>query len=241
MKPAVDALSQQFRVVTFSLRDDARSLDDYVQQVSDTVDRNGADRAVIAGVSFGGLVAVRFAARFPARTRALVLASVPASLLQLRERHQWYLRMPLVFGPVFLIETPWRLRAELAAALPNWRERLAFTWRAIRTGIATPISFSQMAARARLMATTDLRADCARIQAPTLVVTGERHLDHVVPVDGTVEYANLIAGARVAVLERTGHVGTLTRADAFARLVGEFVNPGTLNSEPGTRNPNAAA
>jgi hypothetical protein len=35
-----------------------------------------------------------------------------------------------------------------------------------------------------MVATCDAVAACARITAPTLVVTGEPALDHVVPVDG---------------------------------------------------------
>jgi pimeloyl-ACP methyl ester carboxylesterase len=241
MRPTADALSPRFRVLPFSLRNDARSLDDYVAQVTDTLDRNGVDRAVITGVSFGGLVALRFAALHPNRTRALVLASTPTSRLNLRRRHQLYVRLPWVLGPLFLIETPWRLRAELVAALPDARERFSFKWRAFRTAFSAPVSLSRMAERALLMASTDLRADCAHIKAPTLVVTGERELDHVVPVDGTTEYARLIAGARTAVLERTGHIGTMTRPHAFADLVDSFVNPQPAIRNPQYKGPDAAA
>ena len=223
MQPTVDALSREFRVLTFSLRDDARSFDDYTQQVTQTLDAAGVDRAVVVGVSFGGLVALRFAARYPDRTRALVLASIPAPSMQLKRHHRWYARLPRIFGPLFLIETPWRLRAELRAALPNRRDRFAFKWRAIRTGWTAPISFSKMAARATLIAATDLRADCAQVVSPTLIVTGEKQLDHVVPVDGTVAYTKSIDDARAVVLDRTGHAGTMTRPDAFARLVTDFV------------------
>jgi pimeloyl-ACP methyl ester carboxylesterase len=80
-----------------------------------------------------------------------------------------------------------------------------------------------MAARARLISSDDVRPDCARIAAPTLVITGERHLDHVVPVDGSSEYLRLIPNARAAVLERTGHLGSITRPEAFAEIVRAFV------------------
>src|SRR5262249_44881158 len=150
----------------------------------------------------------------------------------LRHRHQLYVRLPWVLGPLFLIETPWRLRPELVAALPDFRERLSFKWRALRTAFSAPISLSRMATRALLMSSTDLRPDCARVTAPTLVVTGERELDHVVPVDGTTEYARLIAGARTMVLERTGHIGTITRPDAFAALVDAFVDPQSAIRNP---------
>ena len=43
------------------------------------------------------------------------------------------------------------------------------------------------------------------------------------PVDLTERYLNLIPGAERAWLRRTGHMGTVTRPDEFARLVHEFV------------------
>ena len=62
----------------------------------------------------------------------------------------------------------------------------------------------------------------ARITAPTLVVTGEAALDHVAAVEGTSDYLRIIRGARGVVLEHTGHLGTITRPDAFAAAFREF-------------------
>jgi pimeloyl-ACP methyl ester carboxylesterase len=223
MRPAVAALSQHFQVLTFSLGR-AESLDDYVDQVRRTIDENDVDRAVICGVSFGGLIALRFAAMHPERTRALVLASTPAPRLRLRRRHQIYARLPWIFGPLFLAETPLRLRREMTAALPDWRARWLFRLNVLRVFPTAPISFSQMAARARLISSTDLTPDCSRIAAPTLILTGERDLDHVVPVEGSSSYLRLIANATAAVIERTGHIGSITRPDAFAGAIRDFVD-----------------
>lgn len=231
MRPAIDALSAYFRVITFPLCgertstlefDPTRGFDDYVAQISAALDRASADRAVICGVSFGGVVALRFAAVHPERTSALVLASTPAPAFHLRRRHEFYVRAPWIFGPLFLAESPWRLRAEMAAALPHRSERWAFRASVLRTLIGAPLSVTRMAVRARLMHGMDLRADCGRVAARTLVVTGEPGLDHVVRVDGSAEYGRLIPNARVAVLERTGHIGSITRPQAFASLVREF-------------------
>ena len=223
MQPTVAALSQHFQVLTFSLGG-ANSLDDYVEQATRTLDQNGIDRAVVVGVSFGGLIALRFAAMHPERTHALVLASTPAPRLRLRRRHQIYTRLPWVFGPLFLAETPLRLRREMAAALPDWRARWMFRLNVLRVFPTAPISFSQMAARARLITSTDLTPDCSRIAAPTLILTGEQQLDHVVPVEGSSAYLQLIANARAAVIERTGHIGSITRPDVFASVIRDFVN-----------------
>jgi len=221
MRPAVDALSAWFRVITFSLQ--GADLDALVQQAVAALDRAEIERATICGVSFGGLVALRFAARQPARCGALVLASTPRPALQLRRRHQIYLKAPWIFGPVFLAESPLRLRPEMRVAIPDARARRAFSLAAAKTLVSAPISLSTMAARARVIATTNLEADCARVEAPALIVTGEAHLDHVVPVEGSAVYQRLIPHARTAVLAQTGHLGSITRPHEFAAIVRNFV------------------
>jgi 3-oxoadipate enol-lactonase len=232
MRPGVEALAQSFRVLTFPLCGERTSgvgfdpmlgLDNYVAQVVAILDAKRIDRAAICGVSFGGLAAVRFAAKHPERTAALILASTPGPAWQLRRRHQIYARRPWLFGLLFLAESPFRLRRELAAAFPHLGDRCRFGIQQLRTLIAAPLSLSRMAQRARLVSTIDLVDDCRRVSAPTLLVSGEPHLDRIVPVDSSSEYARLIPGARSAVVERTGHLGSMTRPREFARLVEKFV------------------
>src|SRR5262245_15473550 len=86
MQPTVDALSRDFRVLTFSLCDEpsahaafdpARGLDTYVDQVRTALDEKQIARAAICGVSFGGTIALRCAALEPARCDSLILVSTP--------------------------------------------------------------------------------------------------------------------------------------------------------------------
>jgi 3-oxoadipate enol-lactonase len=221
MRPTVDALAESFRVITFSL--DRGDLDALARQVIAALDEKRIDRATICGVSFGGLVAVRTAAAYPARVTSLVLASTPRPALTLRRRHQIYLRAPWFFGLFFLAETPWRLRPEVRVAIPDARERRRFAMNALKTLCSAPVSLSRMASRARLVTGCSFEPDCARIAAPTLVVTGEAHLDYVVPVEGSSEYLRLIPNARAAVIRNTGHLGAVTRPREFAALVRAFV------------------
>ena len=241
LRPAVEALSASFRVLTFSL-DDVRAdtpvgpytaavgadprvrpgLDRYADAVAELLAAARVERAVICGVSFGGLIGVRFAARHASHCAALVLASTPPPRLRLRPRHDLYLRAPWIFGPIFLAETPFRLRPEILAAIPDARARRRFSLGQLRTALGAPVSLSRIAGRARMITAEDVTPDCARITAPTLVLTGEAHLDHVVPVGGSSEYLRLIPHARAAVLERTGHLGSITRPEAFAAIVRAF-------------------
>lgn len=221
MRPAVDALSAYFDVITFSLRGD--QLDDYVDQVRHALDDRQLDRAVICGVSFGGIVALRFASAYPERTRALVLVSTPGPGWHLRPRHDFYARWPRVFGPLFLAESPLRLRRELRATFSNRRDRRSYKSRVFRTFLSAPVSLRSMAARARMIERASPSDDCARVTAPTLIVTGEPRLDRVVPVDGSSEYTRLIRGAKATTIERTGHLGSVTRSDVFAQRVRAFI------------------
>ena len=229
--PAIDALADRFHVMTLPLcgepsaavPDASSDLDAYADLIEAALDAHGCDRAVICGVSFGGIVALRFAARRPHRTEMLVLASVPGPGWHLRGRHEFYARWPRLFGALFLAESPFRLRREIAAALPSLRERRRFLGWQLRTVVAAPPSLLRMAARAKLIAGADMAADCQRVSAPTFVVTGEAGLDQVVAVEATRRYLELIAGAEYAVIEKTGHLGSTTRPDVFASLVEHFV------------------
>ena len=81
-----------------------------------------------------------------------------------------------------------------------------------------------MAARMRLNPGAGLAADCAHVRARTLVVTGDPELDRVVPVSSTREFVGLVRGAEYVMIDRTGHLGLVTRPDRFGQVVGEFVN-----------------
>src|SRR6266498_2488806 len=73
MAPAVEALAARCRVITFSLADEpsarwsmrGRGFDAYVEQVAQAMDASGLDRAVVCGVSYGGLIASAFLRRYP--------------------------------------------------------------------------------------------------------------------------------------------------------------------------------
>jgi pimeloyl-ACP methyl ester carboxylesterase len=231
-RPAIEALAQSFRVLTFQLSgergceaafDPALGLDNYTRQIAAALDHTGIDRAAVCGVSFGGLAAVRFAATYPDRIGALILASTPGPDMRLRARHELYTRMPWVFGPCFFAETPFRLKAELRASFPNLADRWRFSRWLLGTVARAPVSAKRMAARAAFLSGASVLDDCTKIGVPTLVVTGEPGLDRVVRVDSTMAYLKLIAGSQHRALHATGHLGSVTRPDAFADLVRDFL------------------
>jgi pimeloyl-ACP methyl ester carboxylesterase len=81
-----------------------------------------------------------------------------------------------------------------------------------------------MARRVRLLEGLKLDRDPAVLQIPTLVVTGDAALDNVVPVHLTEEYTRLWPHAERVTIARTGHIGLITRPEAFTAAVGPFVD-----------------
>jgi pimeloyl-ACP methyl ester carboxylesterase len=239
LRPTVEALARSHRVITFSLCDEPGwqpsvpgkpGFDAFVDQIDAALTDRGLTRAVICGVSFGGVVALRYAASRPDRTAALVVASAPGPGWHLKPSHRRYVRRPWLSAPLFLAGAPIRLRAEIRAAIPDRAERLRFVRGLIGLLLRAPLSPARMAARARLIDGVDNAAECGRISAPTLLITGEPALDHVVPAAGTCDYAALIAGACAITLERTGHLGCFTRPRAFADAIVHFLQRSGVKS-----------
>jgi pimeloyl-ACP methyl ester carboxylesterase len=228
--PAIDALARSFRVITFSLCGELggprfepiQGIDNFRDQITAALDSRGLERAIVCGVSFGGLAALRFAAEQPERTAALVLVSTPGPGWHLSRRHRLYARLPWVFAPAFFAETPRRLRREIARAIPGRLARLRFAAWQLKTVVRAPVMLGRMAKRAELIATVDFALEASRVSVPTLVVSGDPGLDHIVAPHTTSAYGQLIPGARGVTLERTGHLGCVTRPDRFAALVNEF-------------------
>ena len=227
-------LSRSFRVISYSLSGDLGSgqrmdqkagFDGFVQQLEGVIESSGiTGRAAVCGISFGGVVAARYAARHPDRVSRLIVASSPGPGWKPSSIQAGYVARPWLSLPVFGINALNRAALEVAAALPAWPERLRFFARYGAVALRFPAMPHLMARRVRLMQDLDLAADCTRISAPTLVITGEPTLDLVVPVDSTKRYAELIPNARVELMDRTGHLGVLTQPSRFARIVKDFVN-----------------
>ena len=67
------------------------------------------------------------------------------------------------------------------------------------------------------------------------MVTGEPSLDHVVSAEGTSEYQRLIRHARIVRLERTGHLGYITRPREFAAIVHGFLTSNSVDEDGPSR------
>src|SRR5689334_18720324 len=167
MKPAVNALAQRCRVITFSLADEptadarfdaANGFDSYVEQVRAAMDQAGVATAAICGVSYGSLIASAFASRYPERVTALIIVSgVPPSWTPDR-RVRFYLRAPRLLSPLFCLASV-RLHREIAAATSGVFTGIAASLRHGATAACHMFSPTRMARRVSMLTGLDLAAE----------------------------------------------------------------------------------
>jgi len=230
--PAVQHLQTRCRTISYSLcgdfgsgcrHDPSHGFGDYLAQLDRVFLTAGLTRAAICGISFGGLIALRYAATRPDRVSGLVIASSPAPGWTPSPAQRAYIASPLRSAPKFILSSPLRLWPEIHAAFPSAVARVAFLLRHGLRVAAAPMRPALMAGRIVEQQELDFCPDCAHVQVPTLIVTGEPHLDKVVPVESTRRYLELIPGARYAPMKGTGHLGSVTHPAEFAQMIGDFV------------------
>lgn len=232
LAPTVEALSKRCRVLTVSLPGDVgsfhpikplRGFDNYVDYIDELLDRASLKHAALCGVSYGGWIALRYAARRPNRASSLTLVSPPSPDGIQGRRVKWYLRAPRLLSPLFALSSPFRLYPEIAAAIPELSARATFIWQHLRRVSRYPFVPLRMAERIRMANQIDFRQECAVVEAPTLVVTGEQRFDRVVPLSSSLQYVDSITDAHHVEIPGTGHIGLVTKPKLFAKLTSDFV------------------
>jgi pimeloyl-ACP methyl ester carboxylesterase len=245
MAPTIDALTAGHRVITFSLTDlrpDRRAGStflEWMRPIDQALDQAHERQVSLIGVSFGGLIAACYAARRPERIKSLILVSTPAPVWQPRPGDEFCLRFPRLAFPYFGVRALRRLLPEIHHARDSWPQRMQLAAEYFRRGFSAPFAPMHAAHWVREWKTCDITNDCARITAPTLVMTGESRLEHVVPIERTLQYTQLIAGAEHVVLPGTGHLGVITKPHRFAEIAGQFIY--AANTAERLRKPAATA
>lgn len=212
----VPLLERGFRVATYALRDDAPSHDvlaDDLARIIDTV-APSERRAIVAGESFGGTVALACAIRHPQRVAALVvLNSFPFF------SPQWRLRLAIT-GMRLL---PW-------GAMPLVRRLTAFRLHSRHTHRAEIDRFLELTGRAtrvgyvnrlKLLTRFDARSRLADIHVPALFLASE--LDHLVPAVREARYmASRVPSSVMQVLAGHGHICLIAPDLDLAAIVREW-------------------
>jgi pimeloyl-ACP methyl ester carboxylesterase len=170
------ALEGRFTTIRFDLRGHAESSKPpgpysaalFAEDVRALLDHLGIDRCHVAGHSLGAMVALRLALDAPDRIECLALLSAAAGRTE-EERRRVLERLAIVQdgnpGEHFRRSLARWFSDEFRRDNPELLERYA-----ARNMENDPRAY---AAAYRVLATTDLADEAARIRVPTLIVTGE--------------------------------------------------------------------
>lgn len=217
-------LADDLRIVRIDHRGHGRSpaplppweIEDLAQDVLDTMDVLGLERAHYCGLSLGGMVGMWLAANAPARIDRLVLLCTspympPASLWQ--ERAQAVLEAGSVEPLADATLARW-LTPTFAAAHPEVRQWV----RAMLVG--TPaVTYAACCGAIERM---DLRDALPEIRAATLIVSGAQ--DSSTPPSEQELIAGAIPGARHEIVDLAAHLAAVEQPVAINRLILEHLD-----------------
>ncbi len=199
--------------------------------VAELLGQLGVGRAVVAGNSMGGFVALELAIRHPALVERLVLVSAAVfwqeyrrakPLVALAQATESTLGRALVGSEAYLMRRPKLRAAALGVGGIRFGHLLSpeLQCEILLTAKRTQGFLPSL----RALASYSLRDELEQVVAPTLIVWGTD--DALVGVEHAAELEALIPGARKSIYERTGHVVMLERPGRFNRELSAFVAEG---------------
>jgi len=222
LTPLAQRLSADFRVIAYQLRgeDDPFALRrrfglrQLVDDLKEFLDQHGLEAPTVLGVSFGGIVALEFAVRFPGRLNRLIVQGVGAKsergLIQ-RLAGAVLSGFPLPDNNAFVNQF---FKLLFGCRQPT-ESLLAFAtrqcWRTDQ-GI--------MAHRFALVERFDVTGRLCRVGVPSLILAGDRDL--LVSPNSLRQLREGLKGHQFAGIKGSGHLACLSHSEAMATAVRDF-------------------
>lgn len=239
LKPAFKPLSEKLQLIYFDHRGQGRSargdkrlynLDENVQDMEALRQHLGLGPIVSVGTSYGGMVAMAHAARYPDAVSHLVLVVTAAHAgFNARARQivaeRGTAEQSAVCNELWAgrLDTVEKLRHyyELMGPLYSRKHDAAAARLSRERGILSPEAINQAFAPGGFLQTFDLRPELGRIIAPTLILAG-RH-DWICPPEFSEEIHRLIAGSSLMVFEESSHSIRVDERDKLLATIAAFV------------------
>jgi len=190
---------------------------DLVLAYEELVGALGIEGAVAVGESFGGMLAADLAAHFPALLSKLVLLAPAGLWLEAQPpRVIELISGPPERAPEYLFFDPSSEIAQEFFRLPDDPE--------VIPGIIAALVWAQGCSSKFLWPIPDhgLAKRLHRVTAPTLIVFGRE--DRVMPAVHGEEFARAIAGSRLELIERCGHIPHVEALERTREAVGAFLD-----------------
>ncbi len=219
---------RRFRCIAYDHRGQAGSgggpekldLDQLADDAIALIEQTGAAPCHFVGLSMGGMVGMRVAARRPDLLRSLILldtSAEPEPPKRLR-RLRWLVRLLAVLGPKPLINQALpEMFGQTYLHNPARAEELS-RWRA---HIGAIPRFARHAIRG-VIERGNVLAELSKIRCPTLVLVGEE--DQTTPPESAERIAERIADARLIKLPKIGHMSALEAPAQINAVIDAFLS-----------------
>jgi 3-oxoadipate enol-lactonase len=233
--PQIAALRGRYRCIAWDHRGQGRSASDHRESIglelvwqdaTLLLEALGTGPVHFCGLSMGGFVGMRMAARRPDLVQSLILletSSEPEPLETVR-RYRLLVKVVRLLGP----------RVVLGRVAPIMLGKTILTDASRRGEVAR---FVELMARRRdvwravngVIDRAGIHHELARITAPTLVIVGDE--DVATPPARSERIAGAVAGSRLVRLPRAGHSASVEEPEAVTRAIAEFLAalPARLN------------
>lgn len=221
--PLAQLLSRDFKVITYQLRGEDNCfairrpfhLNDLVQDLREFLDVLGVETPTLCGVSFGGAIALEFAARYPGRIGNLIVQGAGSRFqpgLMQQVAGAVLSRFPLPFDNPFVNQ----FLALLFGRSENAGPLLDFVTQQIWS-----TDQSVMAHRLRLIEAFNMKPKLASIRVPSLVLAGTK--DVLVPERNLRELCTGLPNGQLVRMSAAGHLAFVTHSGQVAKHVREFL------------------
>ena len=224
-EPQVTGLVSECRCIPIDFRgfgDSAAaapySMDRYADDVAAGLDTLQIDRAVVAGLSLGGYVAFAVWRRHRERIRALVLADTRAGADTEENiaRRNYLIDLAKTQGSAAVAN------AQIAGLVgKTTRDKRPDIYDAVHREIAQAPVDGIVGALEAMMSRPDSTATLATIDVPTMIIAGSE--DVATPPRESRAMHAAIAGSRIEIIQRAGHLSNLERPAAFNTVLAEFL------------------
>jgi pimeloyl-ACP methyl ester carboxylesterase len=220
------ALSDEFRVIAVDHR--ARTerwqgpydLWDLADDLRALLDDLGVERAVVAGMSMGGYAALRFALRYPERTRGIVMIASTALPNTPQEQVDFAAEFAKV-GDEQTVPRDWAAWvASVVFGETTRRERpeLVESWIEHWMGYSGP---SLVAEANCWLVREDLTDRLPEIEVPALILHGAE--DVAIPIERAAPMEYQLPDARMLVVQGAGHTVNVEGADEVNDRIRSFL------------------
>lgn len=225
----IDFFAKKFLTVALDLPGHGKSsweksdLNQLSSDIYSFLNQINLEKINLVAVSFGGLIALKFSLMYPEKIGRLILVDSAAKFLSSEGKEG--LRLSQIEKmSVMLDENYLGALLVFTRLLFTEEERRLINFKKIWNILTKKEPMPQkqaLQAFLKILQEEDLRPILAKIDAPVLIINGEK--DVICPQAKAKELADNLPNARLRIIENSGHMPFLTKPGIFKSILTDFI------------------